>query len=54
MGNIFVEKLNTKCGREIIPRPFSKKIKLSKSLDQYSEVLYNLFLLDANLRAIKI
>ena len=25
MGNIFVEKLYTKCGGETIPRPFSKK-----------------------------
>ena len=32
--NIFLEKSFTKCGRETIPRPFSKKSKLSISLDQ--------------------
>ena len=26
--NIFFEKLYTKCAREAIPRPFSKKIKI--------------------------
>ena len=26
--NIFVEKSYAKCGRETIPRPFSKKIKI--------------------------
>ena len=36
MRNIFVEKSYTKCGRETILRPFSKKSKLSISLDQYS------------------
>ena len=34
MTNIFVEKLYTKCARETIPRPLSKKSKLSISLDQ--------------------
>ena len=34
MRNIFLEKSNTKCGGEFIPRPFSKKSKLSISLDQ--------------------
>ena len=33
MRNIFVEKLYTKCGGEAIPKPFSKKPKLSISLD---------------------
>ena len=33
MKNIFLEKSNTKCAGEIIPRPFSKKPKLSISLD---------------------
>ena len=32
--NIFLEKPYTKCGGETIPRPFSKKSKLSTSLDQ--------------------
>ena len=34
MRNIFVEKSYTKCGEETIPRSFSKKLKLSISLDQ--------------------
>ena len=34
MRNIFVEKSYTKCDGETIPRPFSKKLKLSISLDQ--------------------
>ena len=52
--NIFLEKLYTKCGRETIPRPSSKKSKLSKSLDQQHKVLHSLFLLYAKLRAIEI
>ena len=32
--NIFLEKSYTKCGGETIPEPFSKKSKLSISLDQ--------------------
>ena len=32
--NIFLEKSYTKCGGETIPRPFSKKPKLSVTLDQ--------------------
>ena len=54
MRNIFVKKSYTKCGREIIPRSFSKKSKLSISLDQWSKVLYSLFLLHANLRVLEI
>ena len=33
MRNIFVEKSYTKCGGETIPRPFYKKLKLSRSLE---------------------
>ena len=51
--NIFLEKSYTKLGREAIPSPFSKKSKLSVSLDQYSKVLYILFLLFAKLRTIE-
>ena len=40
LRNIFLEKSFTKCGGETIPRPFSKKSKLSVSLDQYCKVLY--------------
>ena len=29
MRNIFLEKPNTRCGGETIPRPFSKKLKWS-------------------------
>ena len=36
MRNIFVEKSCIKWGGETIPRPFSKKLKLIISLDQYS------------------
>ena len=34
MRDIFVEKSCTKCGGDTTPRPFSKKLKLSISLDQ--------------------
>ena len=34
MRNNFLEKSYTKCGRDTIPRPLSKKSKLSRSLDQ--------------------
>ena len=34
MGNIFVEKSHAKCVRETIRTPFSKKSKLSISLDE--------------------
>ena len=53
LRNIFIEKSYTKCGRETIPRPFSKKSKLSISLDRYCKVLYILFLLFAKLRTIQ-
>ena len=35
LRNIFLERSYTKCGGETIPRPFSKKSKLSISLDQH-------------------
>ena len=54
MRNIFVEKSYTKCAGETIPRPLSKKSKLSKSLDEKCNVLNSLFLLYVNLRAIEI
>ena len=50
MGNIFLEKSYTKCGGEISPRPFSEKIELTISLDQWSKVLYNLFLLHGKIK----
>ena len=34
MRNIFVKKSYTKCAGETIPRPLTKKSKLSISLDQ--------------------
>ena len=34
MWKTFLEKSYLKCGRETIPRPFSKKSKLSIFLDQ--------------------
>ena len=54
MRNNFFEKSYTKCGGETILRPFSKKSKLSISLNQWSNVLCNLFLLYAQLGAIEI
>ena len=54
MRNIFLEKSYTKYGGETIPRSFSKKLKLSISLDQKSKVLYTLILSYAKLRIIKI
>ena len=38
MRNIFLEKSYIKCGGEMIPRPFSKKSKLSISRDQQSNL----------------
>ena len=37
MTKIFLEKSYIECGRETIPRPFSKKSKLSISQNQYSK-----------------
>ena len=54
MRNIFLEKSFTDCGGETSLRPFSEFSKLSLSLDQYSKVLYSLFLLYVKLRAIKV
>ena len=52
--NVLLEKSYIKFGGETIPRPFSKKSKLSISLDQKSKVLYSLFLLYSKLRTIEI
>ena len=38
----FFEKSYTKCDGDAIPRPFCKKLKMSISLDQYSNVSYGL------------
>ena len=46
--------LYIKCGGKSIPRPFSKKLESSISLDQKAKVLYSLILLYANFRAVKI
>ena len=43
LRNIFVEKSYRKGGGETCPRPFSEKLKLRMSVDQYSKVLYSLF-----------
>ena len=53
MRKDFPKKSYTNCGGETIPRPFSKKSKLSVSLDQYSKVVYSLFLLYAKLKTVK-
>ena len=52
--NIFVEKSYANFGGETSPRPFSKKLKLTTSLDQQPKVLYNLFILNAKLRVVEI
>ena len=54
MKNVFLQKSCTKWDGKTITSPFSKKSKLSLSLDQKSKDLYSLFLLYARLRAIKI
>ena len=54
MGNIFLEKSYTKCGGETSPRPFSEKLKLTISLDQWPKVLFSFFLLYGKLRTIEI
>ena len=54
MKTTFLQKSYTKFGGETIPRPFSKKSKLSISLYQLSKVLYSLFLFYAKLSAIEI
>ena len=51
LRNIFFEKSYTKCAGETIPRPLSKKSKLSISLIQQCKVLNSLFLLYAKLWA---
>ena len=53
MRNIFLEKSYAKCDGETSTKPFSEKLKLSISLDQWSKVLYSLFLLYAKLTAIE-
>ena len=53
LRNIFLEESYTNCGGKTIPWPFFKKSKLSISLDQYSKVLYILFLF-AQLRLSKL
>ena len=45
MRKMFLEKLYGKCGGKTSPRSFSKKLKLSTSLDQQSKDWYTLFLL---------
>ena len=54
MRSIFLEKSYIKCGGETIPKSFSKKSKLSISLDQQSKILYSLSLLYVKLRTIEI
>ena len=51
--NIFLQTSYAKCDVETNLRPFSEKLKINISLDQYSKVLYSWFLLYAKLRAIE-
>ena len=53
MRDIFLEKSYTKCEAETSPKPFSEKLKLSISQDQWSKVLHSFVLLNAKLRAIE-
>ena len=52
--NIFLQKLYTNCGGEVLARPFSKKSKLNISLNQQSKVLHRLFLVVSKSSAIEI
>ena len=54
LRNIFLEESYTQYGGETIPRPSFKKSILSISPNQYSKVLYILFLLFAKLITIEI
>ena len=54
MRNTFLKKSYAKRGAETIPRPFSKKLKLSISLDQQPKFFKCLFSVYAKLRAIEI
>ena len=54
MKNIFLKKSYAKCGTETTPSPFSKKSKLSISLDQQPKVLCNLFSLNTKLWTIAV
>ena len=54
MRYIFLERSYAKCGGETIPRPFSKRSKLSISPDQLSKLLYSLLSLYAKKGPIKI
>ena len=54
MRNIFLKKSYIKCGEKLFPESVLKKSRLSISLNQYSKVLYSLFLLYAKLSPIEI
>ena len=43
MRKIILGKLYVKCGGETSPRPFSKKLKFTISLEQWSKVLVFFF-----------
>ena len=51
---IFLEKSYPKCGGNTSPKPFSKKSKLSLSLDLKFYTVHSLFILYTKLRAIGI
>ena len=54
MRHIFRKKSDIEWSGATSPRSFSKKLKFSLSLDQYSKVLYSLLLFYDKLRAIEI
>ena len=54
MRKIVLGKSYAKCGGEASPRAFSKKLKFTISLEQWSKVLHSFFLFYDKLRAFKI
>ena len=52
--NIFVKNYTQNAIEILFPVPFLKKTKLSISMDQYSKVLFSLFLLYANQNILKL
>ena len=54
LRNIFLETSYGECGGKTGPKLFSEKLRLSIYLDQWSKVLYSLYLFYAKLRAIEI
>ena len=54
LRNIVLKKSHKRCSEEASPWPFPEKRKLSSSLNQQSETLYNLFSLYDQVEAYQI